>query len=186
MYVFGGYSDAFHNDLFKYDFATNQWNKEITAGISPKARHFHTAVIYKDHLYILGGFAGSRNTADLLRYNFGSRTWTVVLGSDALTQRRGHTAVVYKDTMLIFGGRDSTSMNDFVEFSFLTGTWKTIEPEGDVPPPRHFHTSILRENKMWVFGGLSNINLNDVYIYQLGTSDPRRRPLTKTLIFRFS
>lgn len=121
-------------------------------------------------MYILGGFAGSRNTADLMRYNFATHAWTVQLGPDALTQRRGHTSVVHEDKMLIFGGKDSLSLNDFAEYSFTTGKWRVIDPEGEVPPRRHFHTSVLHDGKMWVFGGLSNINLNDVYIFQIGTA----------------
>jgi leucine-zipper-like transcriptional regulator 1 len=149
--------------------ATNTWNKEVTAGITPKSRHFHTAVVYKDHMYILGGFAGSRNTADLLRYNFGSRTWTVQLGSEALTQRRGHSAVVWRDNLMIFGGKDSLSMNDLSEFSFTTGKSKVIDSDGEVPPPRHFHTCVMHDGRLWIFGGLAAINLNDVYAFQLGS-----------------
>ena len=39
----------------------------------PRPRHFHSAVIYKESMYIFGGFTRKLNMNDVHRYRFGKK-----------------------------------------------------------------------------------------------------------------
>lgn len=44
-----------------------------TKGVVPKPRQFHTGVVYKNCLYVTGGFAMNSNHQEFLEYNFGCK-----------------------------------------------------------------------------------------------------------------
>ncbi len=62
MYLFGGVDthQTRYNDLIQYEFSSRHWKIVETTGSVPIPRTFHRAVIYKDILYIIGGYGGKR------------------------------------------------------------------------------------------------------------------------------
>ncbi|RLN98277.1 hypothetical protein BBJ28_00003559 [Nothophytophthora sp. Chile5] len=56
LIIFGGWDgrDTL-NDLFEYNFVTNEWRKVETSGNSPPHRYRHTAVIFGDNMFVFGG-----------------------------------------------------------------------------------------------------------------------------------
>lgn len=57
--VFGGRlsKHAFCNDAFQYDLDTRMWSRMYCGGQLPPPRCDHSAVVYRDHLVIFGGYA---------------------------------------------------------------------------------------------------------------------------------
>ncbi|MGA1795763.1 MAG: Kelch repeat-containing protein [bacterium] len=65
MYVFGGgefetdpNSDVIiypSNELWRYDFISNAWSQVAVPSVQPDIRVQHTAVLYQDKMYVLGG-----------------------------------------------------------------------------------------------------------------------------------
>ena len=44
------------NDFFEIDFEQNEWKAvTVLSGVPPSARHSHSAVVYKNSIYIFGG-----------------------------------------------------------------------------------------------------------------------------------
>eukprot|EP00644_Phytophthora_capsici_P000749 jgi/Phyca11/505875/fgenesh2_kg.PHYCAscaffold_16_\ len=80
LIVFGGWDgrDTL-NDLYEYNFVTNEWKKMATSGNSPPHRYRHTAVLFGDTLvdnkmYLLGGYDGTDRLQDLYSIDIGALT----------------------------------------------------------------------------------------------------------------
>jgi len=50
------------NDLFKLDLSTGKWKEMKTFGIKPLERSCHICHIYKDYMYVVGGYQHESNT----------------------------------------------------------------------------------------------------------------------------
>ena len=79
--VFGGFDGlARVDDLHTYCLTSNRWTQIIPAVGSappPSARHSHSAVQWKDSLFIFGGYDGAYKS-DLHEYNFITSKWSQV------------------------------------------------------------------------------------------------------------
>jgi len=77
---------------------------------SPSPRVCHSAVVYKDKMYIFGGHnpeSGSNYIADvkneLFEYNFETNNWRKIDGPN-FPLRTEHTSIIYEEKMYVFGG----------------------------------------------------------------------------------
>jgi N-acetylneuraminic acid mutarotase len=82
-----------------------EWRK-ITGEQQPSARFGHSGVLYREALYIFGGWDGMATLNDLWRYCLLSQTWLLLDAHCALASRYRHSAVVHRARMYIFGGVD--------------------------------------------------------------------------------
>jgi len=95
----------------------------------PSAWDRHVSIIYKESIYIFGGYDGFNWVNDFFEYNITSNSWQEVLCSgrgNPPTPRHSHSAVVYNEYMYVFGGYDGKYKNDLFKFSFLTNEWTEI------------------------------------------------------------
>ncbi len=51
---------------------TQMWELVASTGSAPSARYYHSCVVYKDSMYVLGGFSGKKNVKDLFQFNMGN------------------------------------------------------------------------------------------------------------------
>jgi hypothetical protein len=59
LYIFGGKSHGYQNDLHQFSLVTNTWTKlGLDRKTRPARRYGHTAVVHNDSMYILGGISG--------------------------------------------------------------------------------------------------------------------------------
>jgi hypothetical protein len=78
----------------------------------PSSRWGHSAAVYKDKIYILGG-RNSNDISDLHCLDVNSLTWTQIpLREPQPKPRRRHSAVFIASSLLMFGGFDGTFYND--------------------------------------------------------------------------
>ena len=109
MYVFGGCNTdgAFLNELYSWDFKSNKWN-HLKRGegeniIWPKGRHFHSAIVYKNKMYI---FAGKSNgyMNDLYSYDPRTGIWENkdTAKGELPSRRFGHSTVIHNDCKNLF------------------------------------------------------------------------------------
>ena len=134
MYMFGGYADSAvgYSDMaiYEYNFDTRVCSRIDTKGKVPPDRSAHTAVVYKDSMFVLGGWDGSVSNNDFYVFHFRSHTWEVVSYSGTPPPCvRSHSTVIYKDSMVVFGGYgiDSHPTSIFL-FHFLDHRWEEIKP----------------------------------------------------------
>lgn len=133
MYLFGGYSNGTlgYRDvsIYEYNFDTRTCVRVDAGGTVPPDRSAHTAVVYKDNMYILGGWDGTVSNNDFYMFHFETRTWSEV-EYEGLPPPfiRSHSAVVYNDSMVVFGGYgENIHPTSIFIFHFPTKRWDEIK-----------------------------------------------------------
>ncbi|KAL1138043.1 hypothetical protein AAG570_009738 [Ranatra chinensis] len=151
-------------DLWRYSLSNGVWELLEPTGERPPCLQEHTAVAYKDCIYVFGGELGfsAGNEAPLWVYNVTNNSWRKVRGCKGATVpkgRRGHTAVVHRAAMLIYGGyRDLRgSSNELWAFHFDTESWHLISAGRNCPPARHKHGMVLHDDSIWIYGGMTDL-----------------------------
>ena len=100
MVIFGGFSFGERtNDIWKYYFNTNTWEKAVNKGTdAPCPRAGHSAVInstnqHGDFMYIFGGKDDDNNKLnDTWKFDFFKGIWTQIGQKDEPVERSGHSA----------------------------------------------------------------------------------------------
>ena len=120
----------------------------------PSPRHSHAAVVYKNCMYVFGGYDGSYRS-DFHEFDFDQLTWQPILASGRSPRARYRsTACVRGDMMILFGGHDGTRhLADVHLFDFVNQVWSLLVPNGVPPLPRDSHVSVAYKDSMYVFGG---------------------------------
>ena len=143
------------------------------------ARADHTSVVFKDKIWVLGGYTG-KYLNDVWSSEDGE-TWTEskppndrdgnkvskdTAGTAAnwWTARDRHTSVVFKGKIWVMGGFDSTdSLND-VWNSPDGSVWKKESASADWDARRR-HASAVFDNKIWVIGGQGSEDIQNSVWY---------------------
>jgi len=137
MFVFGGRGDQsaphhstmelYCNSIVYLDVVERKWHKPVTVGKLPVGRRSHSAFVYKDQIYIFGGFNSIKGEHfnDLHRFNPYTMTWQRLepLG-EAPSKRRRQSCVVSGNRMFLFGGTSPANENDELLDHFVD-----IDPE---------------------------------------------------------
>ncbi|TDH68635.1 hypothetical protein CCR75_000937 [Bremia lactucae] len=181
-------------EMYEFNFVTKEWAVVVADGVAPCQRRSHSAVVYKDSLFVFGGYDGDRRLNDFYSYNFLTQTWTNVFvnAGHQPTSRYGHAAVVYDNAMYVFGGsdshygRDSASsrnssdygrsesgrhVNDMYSFNLETNTWSSLRVTGEVPYPREGASMVVYKESCLLYGGYDHDlgYLSDVHVYHFET-----------------
>ena len=125
------------------------------------SRSAHTAVVFKDTLWVLGGtstldFGTPKND---VWYSSDGINWTQATASASWAARCNHTSVVFDNKIWVLGGRTgtttpwTTSRND-VWYSSDGINW-TQATNSAAWPVRRGHSSVVFDGKIWVLGGAS-------------------------------
>ena len=73
IYFFGGYTKKdgeYFNDLYEFHIGDKHWNEIIvTNGEIPPKRTDHTLSLFKESLYVFGGYDGKNRFNDLCQFN---------------------------------------------------------------------------------------------------------------------
>ncbi|CDH52987.1 galactose oxidase [Lichtheimia corymbifera JMRC:FSU:9682] len=126
MYVFGGRlvsSRQMTNHLYVLNLSTLKWTRHAPSPDStppPRARYFHTASVYKNHMVVFGGMGhvekgGSQDLLaldDVCLLNLTNMTWTYPeIGPSVFSPqpRYAHLAVIAHDKLVVMGGQDMTN-----------------------------------------------------------------------------
>ncbi|CAH2052382.1 unnamed protein product, partial [Iphiclides podalirius] len=140
-------------------------------------RSKHTAVAYKDAIYVFGGDNGKSMLNDLIRFDIREKSWTKTgcMGTPP-APRYHHSAVVHRSSMFVFGGytgdilanSNLTNKNDLFEYKFQNAQWVQWKFVGQEPVPRSAHGAAVYDDKLWIFAGYDgNARLNDMWTVNL-------------------
>jgi len=186
LIFFGGNAcssgENFLNDTYVFnvnkDGVTNCSELDVQ-GTAPFAMDRHTAIEYKDDIWVFGGDRGWTLTNKLWKFHSTPNTWTEVITQGAPCARRGHTAVKCegRKSMIVFGGMvmthvpyylygrlvtNNVSVNDTWELLLEADppTWERRAPAKQPPPPRRGQSAVVFEpdaenpaTRMYIFGG---------------------------------
>ena len=116
----------------RFDGETLLWTKIDALGTQPEPRCGHSAVVWRDCMFIFGGRDGRSHFGDLYCFQFRETLWQKVETTGALVKRRyRHSSVVHGNYMYIFGGETGgeggSEYGDFFEFDISSKFWREIQ-----------------------------------------------------------
>jgi N-acetylneuraminic acid mutarotase len=143
-----------------YDPVANQWR---ALAPMPDRRHHEMITVYKDKIYVFGGFLDPWLTqSNAWVYDPKTNQWTVL--KDMPAPRTAGAAVTLNDAIYLVGGTTSKA-------GAVLPTWK-YEPETEtwqdvavLQEPREHNTAVVLNGKIYALGGRWNQDLNSVEIY---------------------
>eukprot|EP01039_Chlorochromonas_danica_P005894 gene5894-6490_t len=170
LYIFGGFDGVARvNDLHAFDLENHEWHQvHATTGEPPTPRHSHAAVVYRDSMFVFGGYDGSYR-CDFHAFNFQTRAWRLVVGQGDIPKARYRgTCVVSGDSMILHGGHDGTRhLQDTHIYDFTTNNWSTLVTEGPIPSPRDSHVAVIFNKSMYLYGGSTGSAMGDFHELKL-------------------
>ncbi|XP_074103162.1 uncharacterized protein LOC141530146 isoform X1 [Cotesia typhae] len=144
--------------------AESRWEELHPSGERPPALQEHSAVAYKDCLYVFGGELGFSAGIEtpLWVYTVKTNSWRKIRaqrGCAVPRGRRGHTALVHRGQMLIYGGYQDLrgSSPELWAFHFETESWHLLSSSECGPAPRHKHSAVLHCDAMFIYGGMTDL-----------------------------
>jgi N-acetylneuraminic acid mutarotase len=166
LIIFGGKSRENYqilNETNIYNFTDNIWNLIMIPNdhFIPKARYFHSSIVYKHYMYIYGGFDGISHFGDVCKFNIIQNKWKIIsFAPKTFLNRRSHTASRVQSKMYVFGGYDGKSfLNDLWCFCLEEECWKEIKIQNSISI-RRFHSECHVNNGFYIFGGIQDIHRN--------------------------
>eukprot|EP01132_Coremiostelium_polycephalum_P005274 gene5274-6567_t len=179
MIIFGGSTGvppSYSKETYIVDLEKKRINLFQTMGDKPSPRSAHVAVLFKDSMYIFGGWNSTETYGDFYKLNLLTGNWsTVEQHGDIPFPRRAHCGVLFNEELYIFGGydnrKDPNSFNILYKFSFKTNHWKIIECNGDIPSGRSRASMIEYNSKIYLIGGWNRHDyFADIYKFDIENS----------------
>jgi Ras-related C3 botulinum toxin substrate 1 len=150
LFVFGGKSNGYYNDVHCLDTMKNKWVKLEVKGTVPSRRYGHSACVWKNKMVVFGGYDNDGFTSnEIFMFDLQQHSWELIVSKSQSTPapRFHHTCVVVHDKMYLFGGRDAD--NHVWIFDLIEYTWRELTIKGAKPSARYGHTWT------WVGGNLA-------------------------------
>jgi hypothetical protein len=107
IYYFGGYGyhEGYTSLIHCFDPSTGVFEVVEASGEVPVPRSAHSAVVYKDCMYVFAGWDSDFSRNDLYCFHFESKSWKQIPHKGVEPPPvRSHCAVVHEDCMYVFGG----------------------------------------------------------------------------------
>jgi len=208
MYVFGGTMDRTHyNDFHEFNFSTKTWrpvtgnNIELPSSIdllsnhkvlvNRKARRRHSAVVWKDAMWVIGGREEGNLPQDLLRYDFNTQIWS---RCDSLSNASGcqipkcadHSTWINKQKgyIFIFGAKDtSIARYHFDSNTMIPVSCRHWKKAGLYKVTTHHGDAVYNKGKLYIFGGQNRDKTvsNDLYSFDLGIKSSYKQKIKNLL-----
>lgn len=147
------------NDVYNFNFLTKIWKKLKTVGEHPDRITRHASCIYKENLYIFGGFAGPHiENRDLYVLNLETLEWRVIKTDVKPSSRFGHCFLYSSNHLFLLGGCTKVQgswffcEDGYYEFNLASNKWNTISNAFQKTTIAG-HCAIQRGNTIIIFGG---------------------------------
>ena len=140
------------------------WTERAGIGGKWSARYFHTALVFKDTMWVLGGTTGVTPLRDVWWSTDGAH-WTQRTATANWSARYLHASEVYDGRMWVLGGNDGSDCHD-VWWSVDGSNW-TRAAGGAEWAARNALAAVTFGDRLWVLGGYnSNQSLNDQDVWR--------------------
>jgi len=109
FYVFGGYGGKVENylcDLWRFNFATEEWENISAPGTKPVCRSRMKMLEWNGELYTFGGWDKQQHFNDFFVFDTRTQTWSSVnmIHNDDYHKIGQHSMCIYNGTCYIFAG----------------------------------------------------------------------------------
>ncbi|KAJ3426336.1 hypothetical protein M0812_28790 [Anaeramoeba flamelloides] len=181
IWIFGGHGKlAYLNDLWRYEFKTNQFVQVLTFGSQPGPRSDHTFVALDNLLYLYGGWDGKKVYKNsFYKLDLYSMQWEKISGKGfnhkefPLTL---HVSCVYNKEIYFSSGKGLISplrKSKVCCYNPTTNQWRNVPILGGAYPPRRsVSASCVFNDKWFVYGGYgTHGDLNDLHYFDFKTQE---------------
>ena len=160
MIIFSGQGAGLFNDVWSFDFDTQQWAQRSSNGNAsgkPNQR-YGTATVYDPigfRLVTFGGFGNNGRQDDTWSFDLLGEQWGEANTPVSPIKRCLHngTYVPGRHLMVIYGGQSSGNQDDIWSFDLSVDSWTNRTPAVK-PPSRHFCSiTAIDEDQLYLFGG---------------------------------
>jgi N-acetylneuraminic acid mutarotase len=158
MYTFFGYSgmEGYTSYVFTINLKTFEHQEIPNVGDFPKPRSACTVCLYKNKVYLFGGWDGINSNNDFYTFDLKTKIWNKAeCYGKTPSPRRSHCCTVRGSYMYIFGGYDGVKNVDPVlhRFDFKKKIWEIEETKG-IPPCGRSRASLCPfPGGFFIFGG---------------------------------
>jgi hypothetical protein len=191
LYCFGGWrgiqAPTSNSDLYKLSFRERIWSNVPAKGEVPFRRRVHNAVVYKDSMFVFGGYdEGKKPTEfnEVHRFDFLTEEWSRVECRGDIPQGRSRsTGVQWGRFMYVFGGWDRVDPNaELFELDLETCVWREVDTNlRDLQVQGiQAHSCVVLGDWLVAFGGKSRGNkiYDQMFVCRLGRSRTHNRNLS--------
>jgi len=179
VYILGGETK---NPEGKTSWLSDVWRSadgenwvQITDRAPWKGRNNHGAIVFRNQIWVLGGW-GDGNLNDVWRSSNG-KDWEQTTAQAPWPPRNSHAVAVYDDMLWVAGGwgNGGYGPEGKAEEGNLNDVWRSSDgvaweaaTEKAAWLPRNGHTLEVFERRLWVIGGWSYViegnNVNDIWL----------------------
>jgi hypothetical protein len=171
MWVIGGSSSVFHNDVWSSADGIH-WTCELEHAPWCPRHLWDNVVVHRGRIFVLGGgvqrYHPSKSHRDVWSSADG-RNWDLVCDQAPWLGRQWGSCVSYRDRLWVLGGYRSepswTNLND-VWHSPDGSRWQQLETTR-IWSPRHEISPYVHDGKLWVVAGNAWPLMNDVWSLSL-------------------
>lgn len=163
------------------------WKSLNNVDVQPTiaGRFSHSAVMYKNSMFVFGGGSSTATTFnDLWRFDLSNRKWERPISMGNYPSPKACASLVcYKNSLILFGGwRHPTTFppyqswrlfDELHAYNVIENRWILIDTiEGNSPPAVTGHSASIHKDFMVVFGGFSQddhigTSKNDLWVLDL-------------------
>lgn len=174
---FGGYSaeTKASNEFFEFDIDKYEIKTLKVDNNKVKKKFWHSSVIYKNFIYIFGGYGDQAFDGSIMKYDLKKSEWIKVKYTFPCPLGQ-FSSVLYKNRVYIFGGMDFTKTlkvyNYLLEFDLDNEKIKPITMKENIKE-RYGHSSVIYGDSMITFGGANldgNLSSDDNF-YELNLTN---------------
>jgi hypothetical protein len=151
------------------------WKEIQTQGSLPRRRSYHSAVVWRSTLFILGGQdlrEGALEGLWMLRLDPDSpetERWVRLKlqgGPGAISR---HSAVIHSSNLYIFGGTNTLIQYNTLHILNLEKMiWRTLTPTNSMPPKMDSHSCITFQDQLIFFAGyIEGYRSNLIHIFNI-------------------
>ncbi|CRG94798.1 conserved Plasmodium protein, unknown function [Plasmodium gallinaceum] len=134
------------------------------------------SVLYKNYIYIFGGYKSKKRLNDFYKYNIIENKWIKIIEENCPSARENNPSFLYKGKMYIIGGYQGNKnwLNDFYSFNLNIEKWEIVDvnekSKVNAPSSLFGFALSIDESKgvLYLFGGFDGLRLhNKMYAYNI-------------------
>jgi len=154
LYLFGGFTGVFWNDLWRYDLTALNWTQLSPTGTGPTGRYEFIMFSYNNLVYIGYGWDNAMRS-DMYSYNPTTNAWaTVTMSGPAPSPRQSPAYCIIGNTLYLIAGLSANNniTNDIYALNLTTFTWSSISYTGSFTGRTNFGAA-PNGNMIYFYGG---------------------------------
>ncbi|VUZ97745.1 kelch domain-containing protein, putative [Plasmodium vivax] len=150
------------------------WNEE--KNVCLPRRTGAASVLYKNHIYLFGGYKSEKRLNDFYKYNIAENEWIKIESLNGPSKRENNPSFLFKDKMYILGGYQGNEiwLNDFYVYDLRREKWQVVNVKKEsmrfAPPSLFGFALAVDELKgvLYLFGGYDGKSVhNKMYAFNL-------------------